>query len=337
MRARVLVTGATGLVGAEVVDHLRSAGHEVVATSRRGAPETGDAVAWDMTAAPPPDSLRGPFDAIVHAAADTRWTMPYDDARRANVEPLRALAEIAAPGTHLVHVSTAYATGLRGGVDSPETGDYRNSYEWSKAAAERLARELFERVTIVRPPLIVGRRGDGRAARFAGLYTILRGITSSTVPAIVADPDAYLDVIPVDDLGRLLAGAVAGQPRPAPLTIAGGAGAPRVEPMLEAITDALNEWRAERGCAPFDSPRLMEPDSWNRFFLPFARDHLTERQLRILSLLENFQPYLAMTEPLAPTNAVTGVEPAIAACVRYWADANSRVASMEPRPWTAAA
>ena len=67
-------------------------------------------------------------------------------------------------------------------MSSTDPADYRNTYEWSKAHAERLARELFPQLTIIRPPLIVGRRLDGRAARFAGMYTILRGMTRALDP-----------------------------------------------------------------------------------------------------------------------------------------------------------
>src|SRR5205823_1818108 len=126
----------------------------------------------------PPDGLAGEWDAIVHTAADTRWTQSYDEAFRANVATVAALEPLVSRSTHVIHVSTAYAVGLRADVSSEDASDYRNAYEWSKAHAERLAKRLFERVTIVRPPLIIGRRSDGRAARFAGMYTILRGIAS---------------------------------------------------------------------------------------------------------------------------------------------------------------
>lgn len=332
---RVLVTGATGLVGLETVDWLRRADVDATGTSRRGSRE-GDVIAWDIGANYVPPELKGPWDAIVHTAADTRWTMPLKEAERANVATIVALTPLVGPSTHVVHVSTAYAVGLRDDVASCDPADYRNSYEWSKAAAERRVREAFPHASIVRPPLIVGRREDGRAARFAGMYTILRGIVHSTVPAIVGEPYAFFDVIPVDDLARLLTEVARGEPRPEPLTIAGGTGAPRVEPMLELVTTALNEWRAECDAEPFDPPRVMAPDSWHRFLLPFARDHLSARQLRILDLLANFQPYLALSEPLHPTHHVPAVEPALAASVRYWADTNPVVASLAPRPWAAA-
>jgi nucleoside-diphosphate-sugar epimerase len=340
MTRRVLVTGATGLVGSETVAALsRDPDVSVTGVCRRPPEPAPGLVSWDMAAEEPPPALRGHWDVIVNAAADTRWSATAEEATRSNVDTLARLRSLVARDTHVIHVSTAYAIDIRG-ASSDDPRDYRNNYEWSKSRAERVARELFPRLTIVRPPLIIGCRDSGRAARFAGMYTILRGITASTVPVVVGVPDAFFDVVPVDDVAALLVALVSGaEPEPGPeaepLRIAGGPRAPRAEEALEVIVGTLNAWREERGVEPFDQPRLVDPDSWNRFFLPFARDELTPRQLRILDLLTHFHPYLAITAPLERTHPVDDVLPCVEASVRYWADSNVRVASLSPRPWTA--
>ena len=331
---RILVTGATGLVGFEVYDQLReraAVGGEVVGTSRRGGPGM---VAWTIGAQLPPE-LAGPWDVIVHSAADVRWTMTAEEAAAANVATVQALRPLVGPGTHVVHISTAYAGGLRDDVASTDLADYRNTYEWSKAHAERLARELFPQLTIVRPPLIVGRRVDGRAARFAGMYTILRGIAMSSVPALAADPEAPADVIPVDDLAALVIECAFAKGTGDLHVIAGGKRSPKVEGLVEAMIDGLNGWRSEHGKGPLDTPRIITPESWQRFFLPFARQHLTVRQNRLLDLLGNFEPYFALTAPLIPTHEVADVTDAVRLSARYWADQNPRLAALDPRPWKA--
>lgn len=334
---RILVTGATGLVGVQLMLDLAGIPDlEVVGTSRSG--DTGSGiVAWDM-AAEPPAELRRPWDVIVNTAADVRWTMEPEVAHRANVQTIDGLAALATPDTHVVHVSTAYATGRLGSVESPDLADYRNSYEWSKAAAERIVRERFPRQTIVRPSLIIGRRSDGYAARFSGMYVVLRGIASSTIPCLPAAADALCDVIPVDDLTRVLSNLVlAASPTTGEVrTVACGPAAGRVEDVVPRMVDALNAWRAEQGLEAFGQPRLLDPAAWDRFFLPFAREYLSPRQHRALDLLRTYEPYLMLVDPLPATDVVSGAPACVETSARYWADTLPRLASLPIRPWRSA-
>ncbi len=333
----VLVTGATGLVGFETVEQLDGAEPitAVVATSRRGAPADDAIIQWDLASQEPPAALRRPWDVIVHAAADTRWTMTPEEATAANVNTVAALTPIVDEHTHVIHVSTAYAIGLAGDVESDDLSDYRNTYEWSKAAAERLARASFPRLTIVRPPLIIGRRRDGRAARFAGMYTVLRAMTASMVPAIVGTADAPLDVIPVDALAALIVELALAGPQRDVATIAGGESAPTVGHTIAVITGALNQWRQDRNLVPLESPPVIAPAAWERFFLPFVEDQLSPRQARVLELFEPFQAYLRDARPLVPTRQVTDIDSAVIAAVRFWADSHPRQAGLAPKPWQA--
>jgi nucleoside-diphosphate-sugar epimerase len=331
---QILVTGATGLVGAETLEQLSAVyGSSIVGTSRRGGTLPVPVAAWNIGTEPPPRQLKRQWDVIVHTAADIRWTMTPEQATAANVATVAALSLIVGPDTHVIHISTAYAVGLRGDTVSSDLAAYRNTYEWSKAHAERLAYESFTQLTIVRPPLIVGRRSDGKAARFSGIYTILRAMTAGMVPAIVGMTDARLDIIPVDDLAAVIVEFADAGPQDGAVTIAGGASAPSVGEVIDTITATLNEWRRERHFAPLDTPRVISPSSWDRFFLPFVHEHLSPRQARILELLEPFHPYLVIAEPLHPTHSVTEVRQAISTAVSYWADGHPREAALSPRPW----
>lgn len=334
--ATVLVTGATGLVGSELIDQLRdSDAMEVLGVSRRGSQADPDIVPWNMGSEPVPAPLRRHWDAIVNTAANVRWTMSPDEATAANVASVQALAPLVSEGTHVIQVSTAYALGLRNNIESISQEDYRNTYEWSKAHAERVARESFSRMTVVRPPLIVGRRCDGRAARFSSMYTLIRGLTVGTVPAVVASPEARFDAIPVDDLCLLLAD-LAGNCHAregSVLTIAAGKAAPTVKEAITTIVDSLNEWRQQRDRQPLEYPPLISPDSWKRFFRPFVREHLTPRQLMTLDLLQSFEPYLALADPLRPDYPVGDVLSCVKTSTRYWADSTPRIAGHVPQPW----
>lgn len=106
-RTRILVTGATGLVGQRLVRRLLDAGHEVEAWSRdperavRVLPARCRVQAWDTRAAIEPRRLGG-IGAVVHLAGEPvaagRWTVARRAAiRDSRVESSRALvAAIAA-------------------------------------------------------------------------------------------------------------------------------------------------------------------------------------------------------------------------------------------------
>jgi nucleoside-diphosphate-sugar epimerase len=331
----ILVTGATGIVGSELVEVLRRTGWQHVVGVCRRAARDDRTVTWDMGRVDSPPQLRREWDVIVNAAADTRWTMSFEDAHQANVATVDALRLLVGPETHVVHISTAYAGGLTGDVSSTDPDDYRNTYEWSKACAERLVRQAFPRATIVRPTLIVGRRTDGRAARFTGIYTLLRGIASSTIPAIVSTPSSSIDIVPVDDLAGVIA-EVAGKRQNECgelLTVACGEAAPRVDAAVTTMVGTLNAWRGERGCPSVEAPRVISPDSWERFFLPFIREHLSPRQRQIVELLRAYEPYLRIADPIHPTHQVLDAQACLTRSVRYWADTHERVACLPTHPW----
>ncbi|MFJ9520214.1 SDR family oxidoreductase [Kitasatospora sp. NPDC101801] len=334
---RILLTGATGVVGTEVADLLRTSGHTLVPVARRATPDAP--VSWRIGAEPPPVELTGHWDVIVHAAATTRWTLSREEAVGANLDPLRAVLALADRETHLVQVSTAYVGGTRNPEDlrGAEFEGYRNGYEWSKARGEDLVRaEHPGALTVVRPPLVVGRSQDGRIARFSGPYTILQALVSGLAAVVVGDPGGFAEISPVDQVAAVIAAAALADPPAAPRTevIAGGAACLTLSALLDVICDTLNEYRARHGVAPIDRPPLVPVESWNRFFLPLADRYLSPFQTQAVRLLAMFQSYTAMAEPFTPTHPVTDPATVMATAVRHWADRKPRLALARPEPWT---
>lgn len=253
----MLVTGATGVVGSEIVEQARAAGWKVAACSARGAP---DAVAWRMAVEPTPGDLRGPWGVVVHAAARPRWNLTVDDAVRGNVAPVAALESVVGPATHVIHMSTAFAVGLRGSTESCDLADYRNTYEWSKAAAERSATARYG-ATIVRPPLVIGRRSDGAVSKFSGLYSLLHAAVTGLLPALVGEPDAPVEIVSSCDIARCVLQLAATGPAQTPVVLGGGAAALPVKSLSELLYLALNSWRVVRGCEALNMPSVITPNS----------------------------------------------------------------------------
>ncbi|SDH48739.1 Nucleoside-diphosphate-sugar epimerase [Actinokineospora alba] len=333
---RVLVTGATGIVGTEVLRALRANGADVVGCSRSGSAD--GVLTWHLGVQPPPDELTDrPWDAIVHAAADIRWNLADEAALAANVDSARAVLPLIGAATNVVHVSTAFATGLRGDISSPDRDDYRNSYEWSKAAAEREIDAVCPNWT-VRPPMIIGSREDGRIARFHGVYQVLEGYLWGSLPVMVANDRGPVELVAVDDVAAIVVDRVlAGRPD-GKRSITPGAGADALagKEVLDIVFDELNAWRRAHGVDPVDAPKVIEPRRWHRFFRPFAEQHLSRSQRAVLHAFDPYLPYWALDDHVHPDHLVTEVEATLRASIRYWADRHPRTASTTPRPWRAA-
>ncbi|GAA3075429.1 SDR family oxidoreductase [Streptosporangium carneum] len=335
---RILLTGATGVVGTELSRaFLRASGPaELVRVARR--PQREGDVSWEIGGEAPPEELRRRWDVVVHAAASTRWTMTRQEAVESNVRPLEAVLDLVGPGTHLVHVSTAYV----GGSDPPpssepgEFGRYRNGYEWSKAECEDLVAERHDGpTTIVRPPLILGRDDDGSIARFSGPYTLLQTLVSGLAAAVIGEPGGYAEVAPVDQVAEVILNAATGPPPDGTRieTIAGGSNCMTLETLLDITCRTLNGWREERGIPPVAVPPFISARRWHRFFLPFAEQHLSPIQLQAVRLLGMFEGYTSMADPFEPTHQVADPAATLVRSVLWWADAKPRLASRISEPW----
>jgi thioester reductase-like protein len=180
MSDAVLLTGATGFVGMEVLArYLERSDRRVIALIRaehdRAAEERLQAVlgnlfgrgaarhrgrvralAADLTApglglSPARrERLAAEVGTVIHGAASVSFTMPIEQARAINVEGTRAMLELASLAQRrgglerYAHISTAYVAGThcgRFGEGDHDVGQgFHNAYERSKFEAERLVR-----------------------------------------------------------------------------------------------------------------------------------------------------------------------------------------------------
>lgn len=233
----LLVTGATGFLGREVVRHVldhepesrltllvrgrdaadaRRRGEslvgELVGEERRGAALSRveivagdiererlglDAAGWDRLAAT--------TTAVIHGAASVSFTLPIDQARKINVEGTRRVLDLArAARARVDYVGTAYVAGERRGIAHERELDvgqsFRNTYEQTKMEAEALVQARWgeQAIAVFRPSIIVGDSRTGRTASFKVLYWPLRLYARGLVPFIPGRPSTPVDVVPSD-------------------------------------------------------------------------------------------------------------------------------------------
>jgi long-chain acyl-CoA synthetase len=216
----VLLTGATGFVGMEVLARLLERGDEdVVALVRGDRPCTRLRAAMDVAGIPHDRRRRrvatvagdvtAPFPSVagvrtvVHCAASVSFGLELDEARRINVEGTRnALAFAARHDARYVHVSTAYVAGRHEGLFEEGELDcgqeFRNTYEQTKLEAEHLVRESGLDTVVLRPSIVVGEASTGWTTSFNVLYWPLRAYSRGLLQAVPARAQARVDIVPVD-------------------------------------------------------------------------------------------------------------------------------------------
>lgn len=175
----VVVTGATGFLGAAVVRTLRAAGHPCLGIDRRRSEDGGAALVADLLDgdAAVHDALRE-ADAVIHlaACAGVRSRDQGIDRvrRRDNVQATEVVLGLVPPRTPLVVTSSSSVYGGARGRACAE-GDAihpRGGYANSKVDVERLcARRAAAggQITVARPFTVIGegQRPDMALARWA--------------------------------------------------------------------------------------------------------------------------------------------------------------------------
>ena len=224
----VVLTGATGFVGAELLARFLERGDRHVyalvraddddaAGDRLPGHEQLTAVAADIerpglglderTA----DAIAEDATTVVHCAASVSFDDDLERSRQVNVEGSRHVVELAERCAErgdgldrLSYVSTAYVAGTYRGLfreDQLDVGQgFRNPYEQSKFEAETLLRERAEGlpVQVLRPSIVVGERRTGRTSSFNVLYGPLKAFARGKLPAIPGRRSSPVDIVPVD-------------------------------------------------------------------------------------------------------------------------------------------
>lgn len=149
-------------------------------------------------------------DEIFHCAASTSFDLPYEEARAINVVGLQRVHSLAEAAhklggfRRLNHVSTAYVTGdqrgtLQADVLPEADGAFRNTYEQTKAEAERFLRDESQvPYAVFRPSIVVGDSETGRTTNWNVVYYPMRLMADGKLPYVSSIGAALCDCVPVD-------------------------------------------------------------------------------------------------------------------------------------------
>lgn len=205
----VLVTGASGFLGAAISNSARAAGYRVRVLIRSSSPRTNihpddEVVLGDLCVRESITSALRGARYLVHAAADYRlWAPAPADILRNNVEGTRILMEEAlrAGVERIVYTSSVATVGLRVGEPADETrvlaaAEAVGAYKKSKVLAERLVDDMVRQAGLpavtVNPSTPIGPRD----VRPTPTGRIIVEAASGRMPAFV---DTGLNLVHVDD------------------------------------------------------------------------------------------------------------------------------------------
>jgi uncharacterized protein (TIGR01777 family) len=209
---KITITGASGLIGAKLVERLRARGDEVTTLSRN--PSSPSAVAWQPEDEPAPAAALSGRDAVVHLAGENvaqRWS---DDAKRRirssrerGTRHLVAGIEAADPRPRVLVSSSAVGYyGPHGDEKLDESAAAGNDFlaevcvMWEREA--RRAAELGLRVVNLRTGVVLDQSG-GALAKMLPFFKLGAG-------GPVAGGAQYMPWIHVDDVVGLYLAALDG-------------------------------------------------------------------------------------------------------------------------------
>lgn len=175
---KVVVSGASGLIGSALVPHLRSCGHEVVRLVRKAA-SAADEATWDPSAGTVDLAGIGDVDAVVNLSGagvgDHRWTEAYKaeirDSRVQSTTTLAAaMARLDRKPSVLVNGSAIGWYGDTGDRPVNESAPLGQGFlaevvrDWEGATAP--AQQAGIRVVNARTGLVVAKQGGAWARLF---------------------------------------------------------------------------------------------------------------------------------------------------------------------------
>lgn len=317
----VLLTGATGFVGGEVLARflerddthvftLVRAEDDEAAARRLPAHARLTAVAGDIEApglglrAETAELIAAEVTNVVHCAASVSFGLGLDEARRVNVggtERVLELARRCEQLERLTYVSTAYVSGEPEGLfreDQLDVGQrFRNPYEQSKFDAELMLRERAGDLPlqILRPSIIVGDSRTGRTTAFNVLYGPLKAFAGGRISAIPARRSSPVDIVPVDYVADRTVELATNGPT-GTFHLVAGRNATTVDRLLELTATHLRR----------EPPAVVPPILYRRLLHPWLR-----RRNQSLRKLEVYFPYFSMQvrfddRKLGPGPAVEG-------------------------------
>ncbi|QNG19999.1 sugar nucleotide-binding protein [Rhodococcus triatomae] len=269
-QTKILVTGASGVIGRSLLEALRSRSVVALEHQSRVHEEShvqwvrGDVTATDLGLGEQYDAVAASVTHVVHIAAAVDFNVEPQSIETINLGGTRNVVAFArAAGAPLVHVSTAFVDRREQALSVSGCADGRDAYLRSKTLGEQVVRESGLDYAIVRPSLLAGDVGSGEIPRHQGLHAFLGAYAKGALPFVPFPEDTYIDFVPRDvvaaAIARLLSVDLTGQE----LWLTAGRGSLTARALVDLVRGTL----APAG-VHLDSPRFFPTETVQRLLQP---------------------------------------------------------------------
>ena len=330
----LLLTGATGLVGSELLKRLLVAKPcrplVVLTRQRERIPElnriTGVvALLGDVThprlALDDSDyaKLQRSIVEIIHCAADTRFGLSLERSRAVNTQGTQHLLDLARRCPRVekfAYVSTVYVAGRSTGRflegPLPHQNGFCNTYQQSKYEAEELVCRAMGDLpaTIFRLSSMIGDSHTGLVQQFNYVHQLLRLFPRNPLPLAPGIPEAPIDLIATDWAIAALAylfesGFVSGRFYH---ICAGLEGSLTLREMIDLTVSIFESHPLGRRWLPMRVPELVALSRYEEFVE--TRRHENDKLLNeLLRVLGYFLPHLGMFQAFDNRNTMQALAP----------------------------
>lgn len=278
----ILLTGASGVIGRELVGRLPQA--RLLVARHRTRPESDlPQIAIDIRAprlglkAADYAALCDQIDTIVHCAAITDMSGQVPELSATNISGVQHVVDLAeAAGAKLHFVSTAYCSEAYG-----PAAPVASEYVASKRAAEGLVRDSKTDWTIIRPSIIAGHSETGEIASHQGFHMFIATVLKGRLPILPLAGDTQCDFVPVDWVAEAIAEVVAAPDWGRTYWLTAGATALTIGQMIE-----VGRPTAEAYGRDLSGMELIPPQRVKDEILPQLRPRSAERLRRLINLSE---------------------------------------------------
>jgi nucleoside-diphosphate-sugar epimerase len=328
---QILVTGASGLLGGDLVDRLehRGPGSTIALLHEHDARPGGAAIVADRVlrgdltrpglglSTDEYRDLQQTLTGFLHVGGTTQFSVTRDDAERINVCGTKRVLELATNAPHLRRlgfVSTAYVAGRRiGRVGEDELQHdegFVNWYEWSKHEAERLVRSSALPWAIYRPSTLVGSATDGRVRQRNAVHRAVQLYYHGLAPMLPGRANTAIDAIP-DEFAAAAVDYLFHHFEPGATyhLCAGAEGAARLSELLQVTGETFSRCDPRWAARGIEPPLPVDPDTF-ALFERTARETGNEVFVQVAEAMATFAPQLLYPKQFDRTEALAALEPA---------------------------